>query len=108
MWTWADVPSPCIDAGNPGCDPCDEWPFDGNRIDMGAYGGTAEASVPPRNWASIADLNNDGIVNLVDCAIFTIYWPQIGAGIPADLNRDQSVNSADRDIFSANWLWQRN
>ncbi|MDA0990848.1 MAG: right-handed parallel beta-helix repeat-containing protein, partial [Verrucomicrobia bacterium] len=39
-----DVTSPCVDAGNP-ADPCDEEPqFEPCRIDMGAYGGTQQAS----------------------------------------------------------------
>ncbi|MGE5297311.1 MAG: hypothetical protein ACM3VT_21005 [Solirubrobacterales bacterium] len=43
-WVLDDVTSPCIDAGDPN-DPVGDEPFpNGNRINMGAYGGTAEAS----------------------------------------------------------------
>ena len=37
--------SPCIDGGDPTVDPLDEPKPNGNRINMGAYGGTAYASM---------------------------------------------------------------
>jgi len=44
-WVQDDVTSPCIDAGDPNSDWGEEpWPH-GERINMGAYGGTAEASM---------------------------------------------------------------
>ena len=44
-WVFDDVTSPCIDAGDPNS-PVAFEPFpNGNRINMGAYGGTAEASM---------------------------------------------------------------
>ncbi|MBN1361760.1 MAG: right-handed parallel beta-helix repeat-containing protein [Sedimentisphaerales bacterium] len=58
QWTWDDVTSPCIDAADPGaslgeeirCEPGD--PFSeravNHRLNMGAYGGTVEASLAPR------------------------------------------------------------
>ena len=43
-WVLADVTSPCIDAGDPNS-PIGDEPFpNGGVINMGAYGGTAEAS----------------------------------------------------------------
>ena len=44
-WIKDDVTSPCIDAGDPGSDWTGEtWPH-GGRINIGAYGGTREASM---------------------------------------------------------------
>lgn len=44
-WVQDDVTSPCIDAGDPNSDFSGEtWPH-GGRINMGAYGGTREASM---------------------------------------------------------------
>ena len=44
-WVKDDVTSPCIDAGDPNSDFSGEtWPH-GGRINMGAYGGTQEASM---------------------------------------------------------------
>jgi parallel beta-helix repeat protein len=59
-WTYDDVTSPCIDAGDPDSPLGDEpmsVPRDpdniygiNQRINMGAFGGTAQASMPPRGW----------------------------------------------------------
>ena len=60
-WDYDDVTSRCIDAGNPGSslenelliipsDPDNIW-GENIRINMGAYGGTSEASMPPYNWS---------------------------------------------------------
>ncbi len=47
-WVIDDVTSPCIDAGDPDSDWSEEtWPH-GGRINMGAYGGTREASMSTR------------------------------------------------------------
>jgi hypothetical protein len=43
-WFVDDVTSPCIDAGDPNSPVGDEPEPNGGRINMGAYGGTAEAS----------------------------------------------------------------
>ncbi len=58
-WTWDEATSPCIDAGDPslplGEEPlCEEGTVLGERaantaLNMGAYGGTAEASLAPRD-----------------------------------------------------------
>ena len=46
-WVMDDVSSPCIDAGDPNSPVGDEPVPNGARINMGAYGGTAEASMSP-------------------------------------------------------------
>lgn len=46
-WVQDDVTSPCIDAGDPESPVGDEPEPNGGRINMGAYGGTAEASKSP-------------------------------------------------------------
>jgi parallel beta-helix repeat protein len=46
-WVVDDVTSPCIDAGDPNSLVGDEPEPNGGRINMGAYGGTAEASKSP-------------------------------------------------------------
>ena len=43
-WVLDEVTSPCIDAGDPNSPVADEPEFTGGRINMGAYGGTVEAS----------------------------------------------------------------
>jgi len=106
-WVTDAVTSPCIDAGNPGC-PLGDEPNDANniRINVGAYGGTAEASKSPSNWRSIADLTNDWAVDYKDLKVFTDYWLDSGQCIPSDLNRNQFVDLLDFAIFAKNWLWE--
>ncbi len=59
-WVIDGLTSPCIDAGNPGCPLAAEYEDPNNtRINIGAYGGTAQASKTPANWALLADLTND-------------------------------------------------
>jgi len=114
VWTWDEVTSPCIDAGNPGSplgdelmsvpdDPNNEW-GENLRINMGAYGGTAEASMAPRGWALLSDLSNDGIVNFVDLALQVQDWLITANEQPGDLNRDAAVNMIDFAILAKDWL----
>ena len=62
-WVWDDRTSPCIDAGDPAAptgdekecgpdDPLSDRARANTRIDMGAYGGTAEASLAPKTAAA--------------------------------------------------------
>ncbi|MHC4122189.1 MAG: M6 family metalloprotease domain-containing protein [Planctomycetota bacterium] len=48
-WELDDVNSPCIDAGNPSSDYSDEPFHNGDRINMGAYGNTSQASKSDSN-----------------------------------------------------------
>jgi len=102
-WVVDDVTSPCIDAGNPGCPLGDESAPNGNRRNMGTYGGTAEASKSPTYWRSIADLTNDWVVDFNDLKIFVGYWLEAGECIPSDLNRSRSVDFNDFAIFGRQW-----
>ncbi|MBN1507997.1 MAG: hypothetical protein JW955_14185, partial [Sedimentisphaerales bacterium] len=43
-WVMDDVSSPCIDAGDPNTPVGEEPQPNGGRVNLGAYGGTAEAS----------------------------------------------------------------
>jgi hypothetical protein len=105
QWTRDEVTSRCIDAGNPGCVPGDEpMPHGRNRINMGAYGGTSEASTPPEGWALLGDLTNDGIVNFEDFMEQSINWSNSGNCQPGDLNRDGAVNIADVRVLAEDWL----
>jgi hypothetical protein len=103
-WVQDAITSHCIDAGNPGC-PLGDEPFrNGNRRNMGAYGGTAEASKSPANWRSIADLTNDWVVDSNDLKAFVNHWLETGECIPGDLNRSQSTNFADFALLANNQL----
>ena len=115
-WTYDDVTSRCIDAGNPGSPLGDELlsvPDDPNniwgenlRIDMGAFGGTAEASMPPYDWAILGDLTNDGLVNLEDYAFQVADWLNSADQQPGDLNRDSLIDISDLALLVEDWLRQ--
>lgn len=56
-WVEDRVTSPCIDAGDPNSDWTGEpWPH-GERINMGAYGGTPEASMSLSTVGNVVDFN---------------------------------------------------
>ena len=78
-WLQDDVTSPCIDAGDPSS-PIGLEPFpNGARINMGAYGGTAEASksyfgTPICQTIIAGDLNGDCTVDSKDFVIIASHW----------------------------------
>ena len=78
-WVQDDVTSPCIDAGNTNS-PIGDEPFpNGGVINMGAYGGTAEASKsyfgePVCETIVAGDINGDCIVNFKDLAFMAFHW----------------------------------
>jgi len=114
-WTYDDVTSLCIDAGNPGSSLGNELltvlPQDPNdergvnlRINMGAYGGTGQASMAPYGWALLGDLSNDGIVDYIDLAGQVEGWLTSVNEQPGDLNRDTIVDMRDFADLVGDWL----
>jgi hypothetical protein len=105
QWVIDKVTSPCIDAGNSSPDWKNEsWPH-GRRINMGAYGGTPQASMSPSGLGSPADLSGDGRVDLRDYSVLAGGWLSLEAPRIEDLNRDTTVDFADLAAFSSWWLW---
>jgi len=78
-WVQDDVTSPCIDAGDPNS-PIGYEPFaNGGRINMGAYGGTLEASKsyfgePVCETIIAGDINGDCRVDYRDVGIMLRRW----------------------------------
>jgi len=78
-WVQDDVTSPCIDAGDPNS-PVGYEPFpNGGCINMGAYGGTAEASKsyfgqPLCETPIAGDINGDCRVDYRDVGIMLRHW----------------------------------
>jgi hypothetical protein len=102
VWVADANTSPCIDAGDPLSRWSDElWP-NGKRINMGAYGGTYQAS---KN-GNPADFNVDNIVDLDDLLLISKQW-MMGQSCIEDLNRDDDVDFKDFTVFAENWLWER-
>jgi len=79
IWVSDGVTSPCIDAGNP-TSPIGYEPFpNGGIINMGAYGGTTEASKsyfgkPPCEIIVAGDVNGDCLVNFLDFRLMALHW----------------------------------
>ncbi|MGA2093172.1 MAG: hypothetical protein ABSH16_07185 [Sedimentisphaerales bacterium] len=78
-WVQDDVTSVAIDAGNP-MDPVGLEPFpNGGIINMGAYGGTAEASKsyfggPPCQTIVAGDINGDCVIDFKDFGLMAFHW----------------------------------
>jgi hypothetical protein len=71
---------------------------------MGAFGGTDEASIPPHNWALLADTDNNGTVDLDDFAILAMFWYDTGSELFADFNRDEIIDYNDLQFLTTDWL----
>lgn len=85
-WIQDDVTSPCIDAGNPaGPVELESFP-NGGIVNMGAYGGTIEASrshfgSAPCERVVAGDLNGDCIVDYKDFHIMALHWLEDNTGL---------------------------
>jgi pectin methylesterase-like acyl-CoA thioesterase len=98
--------SPCVDAGNPASDYSDEPQPNGQRIDLGAFGNTAEATPRsgdndtdglPDDWeqqwfgsldkGAADDPDADGVVNLIE---YRYGWDPVNAAETRVRNRTQS------------------
>ncbi len=107
-WVNDAVTSMCIDAGDPNSDWTAElWPH-GRRINVGAYGGTAEASMSTLTYGNPADHNPDVTdandwVDYRDLALFCHKWLSEEVPLAQDFNRDGIVNFADFAILTDNW-----
>ncbi|MBN2272243.1 MAG: right-handed parallel beta-helix repeat-containing protein [Sedimentisphaerales bacterium] len=79
VWVRDDSTSPCIDAGDPNISLGQE-PFpNGGRINIGVYGGTAEASKSyfgkaPCETIVAGDINGDCVVNFIDFVLLSDHW----------------------------------
>jgi hypothetical protein len=103
-WVYDYVTSECIDAGDPNSDWTAElWPH-GKRINIGVYGGTPEASMSSSDLGNIADLNNDGIVNFGDVAIFALVWDVEQVLLAEDFDRNGLMDYNDLAILALHWL----
>ncbi len=110
-WVVDNTTSPCIDAGYPELDWTEElWPH-GKRSNIGAYGGTAQASMSLSSIGNIANLNldlddaNDWVDN-IDLALLINKWLSGEVLLAEDLNRDGTVDFADYAILINNWQLQ--
>jgi hypothetical protein len=97
--------NPCIDAGDPDSEEWrrELWPH-GERINIGAYGGTPEASMSSSNSGSIFDLADpNDIIDFADFAILAANWRRRTSPVPGDFNRDGIIDFNDLAVFVERW-----
>jgi hypothetical protein len=116
-WVLDDVTSPCIDTGDWNS-PIDDEPYpNGGVINMGAYGGTDQASKSPAItcWETaecagqpLGDSSCDGVTNLADLFDLKGYFgksaPWTGDQCCADFDHSGTVNLAD--LYILKWGWK--
>jgi parallel beta-helix repeat protein len=106
-WFRDTATSPCIDGSAPNSDWTVEfWPH-GRRTNIGAYGGTPQASMSLSDLGNIADLNNDDRIDSADVVLLTDKWLYGKALLSEDLDRDGIIDLTDFAILAKNWLWEQ-
>lgn len=78
-WIYDEVTSPCIDGGDSMSPIGNELFPNGGIVNMGAYGGTVEASksyfgTEPCEIIIAGDINGDCVINLLDFSILSLHW----------------------------------
>ena len=100
--------SPCIDAGDPDSDWTAElWPH-GRHVNIGAYGGTSQASMSLSSIGTAANLNPDvndvnDWIDFRDMELLSDKWLSREAPLVQDINRDGIVDLADFATLADNW-----
>ncbi len=102
-WVRDSVTSPCIDAGDPNSDWRNELWRHGKRINMGAYGGTTQASLSMSYAGDIRDINGDDIVSWDDVLRLSGKWSSNYTPLKEDLNLDGVIDVNDLAFFEGNW-----
>ncbi len=96
IWVLDKVTSPCVDAGDLDADVLDEPMPNGGRINIGAYGGTTEASLSPSELSSPLSRKAtnpdpaDGAQN-------------IGSGIDITLSWTAGLNAVFHDVYLSSY-----
>lgn len=103
VWVKDTVTSLCIDAGNPDSDWTGElWPH-GKRINVGAYGGSAEASMSLLDVGTRANVDNRDCVDFNDVLLLAKRWCVEAPLLAEDLDRDGRVDGKDFAVFAKDW-----
>jgi len=102
-WVADDVNSPCIDAGDPNSDAfAAELLSHGKRINMGAYGGTSQASISDSNYGRPGDFDSSDLVDFGDYALLASQWGRwYGYAMP---HGEVTVDANLADWSDAAWI----
>lgn len=102
-WVVDAVHSKCIDGGDPASDWSAElWPH-GMRANIGAYGGTPQASWSLSQLGEPADFDLDAFVGPGDLKQFGRKWLAREILLAEDLDRNGIVDLADFAVFALAW-----
>jgi len=102
-WTTDADTSQCIDAGRPSSNWAAElWPH-GKRVNVGAYGGTPQASLSLSDLGRLTDLDHDERVGPRDLLQFSQSWLTKQNPTAEDLNRDGATDLRDFTILAQDW-----
>lgn len=95
IWVLDTVTSPCIDAGDPNADFSNEPCPNGSRINMGAYGGTAYASLQSKNLSPRISFYYEPVVQsgTLKCEVYA--WDIDGYVAKVDLYIDGNLAATD-------------
>ena len=103
MWVIDEATSLCIDGADPNLDWSAElWPH-GERVNLGVYGGTAQACMSPNDVGNVADMDLDGFVYRTDLPLLLGAWLSDAVPLREDLTRDGIVNFPDFSVFALNY-----
>jgi len=103
VWVFDEVTSLCIDGADPNLDWSAElWPH-GERVNLGVYGGTSQASMSPNDVGNVADMDLDGFVYRTDLPLLLGAWLSDAVPLREDLTRDGIVNFPDFSVFARNY-----
>lgn len=103
-WVRDDLMSYCVDAGDPNSEWTGElWPH-GRRANVGAHGGTAQASMSVSEAGHLTDLNNDDYwADHNDLVLLAEKWLCDQVPLAEDLDRNGITNSVDFSILARYW-----
>ena len=103
VWVIDAVDSPGIDAGDP-CDPVGMEPVpNGGRMNIGAYGGTAQASKTLPEPALLGDADLNAYVDDDDLSLLLANWGTGTTWGQGDFDASGSVNDDDLSLLLAHW-----
>jgi hypothetical protein len=101
-WVVDNTNSPCIDTGDPASDWTAELSPNGQRINMGAFGGTEQAS-KSASGSCIGDIDDSGTVDLGDLKLLAEKWLVSGLSLPENLYEDGIINFRDYAVLLNHW-----
>jgi hypothetical protein len=115
IWVLDQVTSPCVDGGDQNAYPSDEPVPNGARVNMGAYGGTAQASMSPPRLPGRAfnpsppngavDVNSDAILSWDAGSNSVLHDVYFGTENPPPLVSSQAMTLFDPGRLDSNTVY---